>query len=50
MCQTSLLTRDHCDDGKRTAEVKRTDKRRIEELREEVGVEESFRRKLVRSL
>ena len=62
---TSLPTRprDHGDDGKttretaslreywvrRTAGVKRIDKRRMEELREEVGVKESLTRKLVRS-
>ena len=47
MRHTSLIIRprDHGDDGKTTAEIKRTDKRRIEELREEVGMEESFRRK-----
>ena len=31
---------------RRIAGVKRTDKRRIKELREEVGVKENFRRKL----
>ena len=34
---------------RRTAGVKRIDKRRMEELREEVGVKESFTKKLVRS-
>ena len=34
---------------RRTAGVKRIDKRRMEELREEVGVKENLTRKLVRS-
>ena len=34
---------------RRTAGVKRIDKRRKEYLREEVGVKDSFRRKLMRS-
>ena len=34
---------------RRIAGVKRIDKERMEELREEVGVKEGFRRKLVRN-
>ena len=34
---------------RRIARVKRLDKRKMEELREEVGVTESLRRKLARS-
>ena len=34
---------------RRIAGVKRTDKRRMEELREEVGVRDSLTKKLVRS-
>ena len=34
---------------RRSAGVKRIDKRRMEELREEVGLKENFTRKLVRT-
>ena len=54
--QTMVMTKKQeklqvCDNNlvKRMAGVKKIDKRRMEELREEVGVKESLTRKLVRS-
>ena len=40
-----------CENGevRRIAGIKRVDKRRTEELREDIGVKKSFRRKLARS-